>query len=754
MTAKTAWFVFLLFVSGTNVLCLPASAQSLDFHLSWGRLGDLDSEFRSPQMLYATDERVYVADGQNNRVQVFTTEGKFVSKWGTSGAGPGEFDSVVGIARSETGDLYVSDAGNNRVQVFDGSGQFLSEWGTFGHGPGEFFIPGPIAIDSHGDVYVADQGNQRIQKFTARGDFILSWGESGTGAGEFLRPEGIAIDENDDLYIADFHAHQVQKFDSGGRFLLRFGSRGDGPGELLRPVGVAVGKHGGIYVMDSDHHRIHVFSPGGEFRFYYRERAGHPGALAYPEGISINPRGQVFVADTVRHRVVRLGRPDLRFPTMKPKRKWGEHGEGPGQFLWVAGISADNTEERIYVADAGGDRIQVFTPTGQFLQQWGQRGSRQGSFREPSDLDVGPEGFVFVCDTENHRIQKFTPEGELVLIFGRPGSGQGTLATPNGLVVADNGNIYVIDSGHHRIQMFDPGGNYVLQWGTRGSGVGQFVSPKDIAIAPDGTVVVTDTGTRRVQRFDAEGTFLNWWGPGPGNTEPPGLTSPMGLEIDARGQVYVSDWRRERVYAFNLNGDPLFEWGGGGFADGRFEGPYRMDSAQSGNVYVVDSYHHRVQVFQFHEPRPSGVGFDGAGSFDLPGAAEPEFQLSVMAEAEPFGLVAATESKPGTGASQLVLSRDEIRAYPNPTSAGAVFVIPDDAGIANTSSSRTLQLFNATGRLVRSLPIPPVESSIHWDGRDGSGQELSPGVYFYRFAGDTVHRGRLVRLRSAAYSRR
>jgi DNA-binding beta-propeller fold protein YncE len=61
--------------------------------------------------------------------------------------------------------MYVADWGNNRVQKFDSNGKFLTKGGTTGSGDGQFDEPTAIALDSSGNVYVVDRGNSRIQLF-------------------------------------------------------------------------------------------------------------------------------------------------------------------------------------------------------------------------------------------------------------------------------------------------------------------------------------------------------------------------------------------------------------------------------------------------------------------------------------------------------------------------------------------------------------------------------------------------------------
>jgi len=86
-------------------------------------------------------------------------------KWGGPGSGDGQFNWPLGVAVDATGNVYVADGNNFRIQKFSSAGVFLAQWGSFGSGDGQFSNPTDVAIDATGNVYVADTFNQRIQKF-------------------------------------------------------------------------------------------------------------------------------------------------------------------------------------------------------------------------------------------------------------------------------------------------------------------------------------------------------------------------------------------------------------------------------------------------------------------------------------------------------------------------------------------------------------------------------------------------------------
>ncbi len=144
---------------------------------SWGGPADevpRDGQFYLP-LGVAIDRtgRVYVTDSGIHRVQVFSVNGTFLAKWGTQGTGDGQFRQPFGIAVDRSGRVYVTDArfpGDERasldqVQVFTSTGSFLTRWGGTGAGAGAFDRPYGIAADRVGRVVTSEWGNGRLQEF-------------------------------------------------------------------------------------------------------------------------------------------------------------------------------------------------------------------------------------------------------------------------------------------------------------------------------------------------------------------------------------------------------------------------------------------------------------------------------------------------------------------------------------------------------------------------------------------------------------
>jgi sugar lactone lactonase YvrE len=134
------------------------------------------SRFGGPHFIARDSHgRLYTTEGMLGRVQQFSPEGKPLLGWGNKGDEPGGFGSYsfangkmslgpIAIAVDRYDRVLVSSL-NDRVQYFTSDGKYLFGIGGTGDEPGEFIHPHGLAFDSQGHLYVADAGNQRIQKF-------------------------------------------------------------------------------------------------------------------------------------------------------------------------------------------------------------------------------------------------------------------------------------------------------------------------------------------------------------------------------------------------------------------------------------------------------------------------------------------------------------------------------------------------------------------------------------------------------------
>ena len=150
---------------------------------AWGGLGGAEGRFNDAWGIAIDSEGgLYVADTFNHRIQKFDRDGNFLFAWGRPGVsaadGAGRDTTFFGpraIIIDRQNRLLVTDTGNKRIQVFDSEGNFLSQFGKEGSGEGEFSEPVGLAIDNAGRIYVADTWNKRIQVFDPAFRFLRAW---------------------------------------------------------------------------------------------------------------------------------------------------------------------------------------------------------------------------------------------------------------------------------------------------------------------------------------------------------------------------------------------------------------------------------------------------------------------------------------------------------------------------------------------------------------------------------------------------
>mmetsp|Transcript_16514 Transcript_16514/g.42373 ORF Transcript_16514/g.42373 Transcript_16514/m.42373 type:complete len:358 (-) Transcript_16514:430-1503(-) len=229
----------------------------------WGRG---TGELINPRFLLALGEGVLVADSGNDRLQIFSAEGKPVRA--ILGSLPGH---PTGLATDGT-HLWVADSSNcsvSKLRLSDGQHEFRT--GCYGSDANEF--SGPEGLALFNDIlFIADEGNHRIAMLDAT---TMAWrgafGTKGSECGQLLNPVGLTI-IGCELYVRDTNNHRIQVFDvsgagSGigvcGAFLRSFGGHGDAPGCFVQPTGMAHDGRGRLLVSEAGAKRVQVLTTEG-----------------------------------------------------------------------------------------------------------------------------------------------------------------------------------------------------------------------------------------------------------------------------------------------------------------------------------------------------------------------------------------------------------------------------------------------------------------------------------------------------------
>ena len=262
----------------------------------WGSSGTGNGQFNRPSGIAIYENYVFVADTWNDRIQRFSRDGVYQTKWGSSGTGNGQFDRPFGISASG-GYVFVSDTLNNRIQRFNSSGSYQLQWGSAGSGDGQFNEPYGVVCTSSGAVYVGDVVNNRIQQFYYGGGFVRKWGSEGTGNTQFKWPYGVAS-RGSYVYVADYNNHCIKRFNTSGGYQLTFGT-----GLFGSPFGITTDSSGYVYVTDIMYHRVRKFTADGTLLLTFGSSGTGNGQLNTPNGIAVDSDGYVYIADSNNHRI-------------------------------------------------------------------------------------------------------------------------------------------------------------------------------------------------------------------------------------------------------------------------------------------------------------------------------------------------------------------------------------------------------------------------------------------------------------------
>lgn len=270
----------------------------------FGKQGQAQGEFNYPSGI-AIDSKgnIYVADTDNNRIQVFNPEGEFIRQWGEAGDGNGQFSSLWTIAIDGNDNIIVSDTNNHRVQVFDLEGKFLHKIESEGvNAQFRFSCPDGIVWDKQLNIlFIVDSGNHSIKVFDHEGNFLRKWGEFGHDDSQFNDPRGITFDKQGNLHIVEWNNNRIQVFNKEGHFIRKWGEE---EAQFQYPYGIAIDKLGNIFVSDFGNNRIQIFDQNEQFVCQWNHGGNEELQFNMPTSITVvSDQRILIVVDKGNHRI-------------------------------------------------------------------------------------------------------------------------------------------------------------------------------------------------------------------------------------------------------------------------------------------------------------------------------------------------------------------------------------------------------------------------------------------------------------------
>ena len=244
----------------------------------------------------------------------------------------------------------------------------------------------------------ADSALAPVLKFDAAGNLVKSF-----GGGQFLFPHGLAVDKDGNLWLADGQGangkgHQVFKYSSDGKLLLTLGKAG-------------------------------VAGEGSD-------------TFNMPADVAVAPNGDVFISDG--HNPLETNMRIMKFSkTGTFIKSWGKKGSAPGELSDPHSIAFDS-KGRLFVADRGNDRIQIFDQDGKVIDIWKQ-------FGKPSGLFVSKDDTLYVADQQAGIRIGSAVDGSVKAIIPAPA---GATRVAESVTVDAAGNVYGGENGAMKLMKY------------------------------------------------------------------------------------------------------------------------------------------------------------------------------------------------------------------------------------------------------------------------------------------------------------
>jgi DNA-binding beta-propeller fold protein YncE len=514
------------------------------------------------------------------------------------------------LALSGDGNLFVLDAAA-AIQSFDPENKpqisFKIPAAAGSSVPTSILSQATIALSPKGQLVMADIVNNHISVFGLGGELLFGFGEPGNLSGQFQSLSSVDVDGLGFIYASESANKRIQIFTPNGIFMRAIALSG-------AAVDVTVDQRGNIYALLPKEGIIEKFNNEGQKISAIACRSSNVDQIAKTSRLHVDPWGDIYLTQSSDERIVKID------PSGKVLITFGSPGDARGQFSGISGLIADETG-RLYVADKGNSRIQIFKMLGLeknplpklssvpfFLDFESTVEAQEGVL----DVFFRPgKGLFSVSDKKGSVNVWDHPE----LVIGGDGSGAGQLLKPAALFVTLDGKIYVADSGNNRVSIFNSDGTFLYEFGKNGNKPGQFNSPQGIAVNGKGIIYVADTLNNRIQVFNHDGIYLSEFGDlvNDAADQCQKVKLPKAIAVDSKDNIYVLDAENYQVKVFDDKGECLEPIGAKGTGFGQFTKPIDIAIDQNDNLYVADAADARVQIFDMTGRFLLSFGSPGTG---------------------------------------------------------------------------------------------------------------------------------------------
>ncbi|MCX7546893.1 IPT/TIG domain-containing protein [Xanthomarina sp. F1114] len=292
------------------------------------------------------------------------------------------------------------------------------------------------------------------------------------------------------------------------------------------------------------------------------------------------------------------------------------------QFDYPRGITIDNAGN-FYITDTGNHKIRKINPNGTVSTIAGSiEGDADGTgtnaqFNAPEGIAIDSQGNLYIADRDNNKIRKITPNGAVTTLAGNTaGYADGTGADaqfygPTGITVDNQDNLYVADNNNNKIRKVTQNGVVSTVAGnnsgdTDGTGTNaQFNGPQEITADSQGNLYIADSGNHKIRKINSSGEVSTIAGSIEGNADGTGIdaqfATPLGITLDSQGNLYIADSYNHRIRKITPSGlvstiagsSPGYTDGTG--ASAQFYFPLKIIIDSQDNLYVSDRNNNKIR---------------------------------------------------------------------------------------------------------------------------------------------------------------
>ncbi|CAF4094913.1 unnamed protein product [Adineta steineri] len=425
-----------------------------------GTAGSTATTLNQPAGIFIDAEiNLYVADSQNNRIQMFPL-GQFtgITLAGASAPGTITLNIPNGITLDGNGYLFIADCFNHRI-IGSGPYGFRCLFGCTaisGSAPSQLYYPGTLRFDSYGNLFVADRYNNRVQKFIlASNSCSLSYNQPTfcynalwySNASTFASsstigtlPYGIFINGINTVYVPNRVSSTILSWSQGSNT-----STSNSYSNLSNPYSLFMSMTGDIYIDNG-----YSYGRVDKYTFNTSNRITVMNVNGSCYGLFIDINNNLYCSIKNLHQVVTLLLNNgTTIPTIAAGN--GSAGSLSNMLNSPQGIYVDSNIN-LYIADCANNRIQ-FVQTGQLdgVAIVGNGSSANFILNYPTGIVLDGNGYLFILDSYNHRIVASSYYGFRCIVgCSSGGSSASQLSFPQSMAFDSYGNIYVTDRNNSR----------------------------------------------------------------------------------------------------------------------------------------------------------------------------------------------------------------------------------------------------------------------------------------------------------------